>query len=148
MRQAGRQAKALQSCLTLCDTMNGCSLPNSSVHGILQARILEWVAMPPCRGSWMNSVLILHPTTCMILHWQTPPPGRVLPNTLFYVTSSFLPEGLGKYNSISCNAFPPFVLHNIYLSFRTQLKVHILISVILSPPIESICLISTCLSAT
>ena len=33
-----------QSCLTLCDPM-GCSLPGSSVHGILQARILEWVAI-------------------------------------------------------------------------------------------------------
>ena len=28
-----------------------CSLPGSSVHGILQARILEWVAMPSTRGS-------------------------------------------------------------------------------------------------
>ena len=33
-----------QSCLTLCNRM-GCSLPGSSVHGILQARILEWVAI-------------------------------------------------------------------------------------------------------
>ena len=33
-----------QLCLTLCDPM-GCSLPGSSVHGILQARILEWVAI-------------------------------------------------------------------------------------------------------
>ena len=33
-----------QSCLTLCDAMD-CSLPVSSVHGILQARILEWVAI-------------------------------------------------------------------------------------------------------
>ena len=33
-----------QSCLTLCDPMD-CSLPESSVHGILQARILEGVAM-------------------------------------------------------------------------------------------------------
>ena len=32
--------------LTLCDPMD-CSLPGSSVHGILQAGILEWVAMPP-----------------------------------------------------------------------------------------------------
>ena len=38
-------AKLLQSCLTLCDLMD-CSLPGSFVHGILQARILEWVAMP------------------------------------------------------------------------------------------------------
>ena len=34
-----------QMCLTLFDPMN-CSLPGSSVHGILQARILEWVAIP------------------------------------------------------------------------------------------------------
>ena len=38
-------AKLLQSCPTLCDPMDG-SLPGSSVHGILQARRLEWVAMP------------------------------------------------------------------------------------------------------
>ena len=34
-----------QSCLTLCNLMN-CSLPDSSVHGILQARILEWLLFP------------------------------------------------------------------------------------------------------
>ena len=43
-------AKSLQSCPTLCDTMDY-SLPDSSVHGILQARILEWVAMSSSRGS-------------------------------------------------------------------------------------------------
>ena len=40
----------LQSCPTLCGPMD-CSLPGSSIHGILQARILEWVAMPSSRGS-------------------------------------------------------------------------------------------------
>ena len=39
-----------QSCLTLCDPMDY-SLPGSSVHGILQARILEWVAISYNRGS-------------------------------------------------------------------------------------------------
>ena len=39
-----------QSCLTLCDPMY-CSLSGSSVHGILQARFREWVAMPSSRGS-------------------------------------------------------------------------------------------------
>ena len=34
-----------QSCPTLCDPMD-CSLPGFSVHGILQARKLEWVAIP------------------------------------------------------------------------------------------------------
>ena len=37
-------------CLTLCDPMD-CILPGSSVHGIPQARILEWVAIPFSRGS-------------------------------------------------------------------------------------------------
>ena len=40
-----------QPCLTLCDLMD-CSLPRSSAHGILQAKILEWVAMPSSRGSY------------------------------------------------------------------------------------------------
>ena len=39
-----------QLCLTLCDPID-CSLPGPSVHGILQARILEWVAIPFSRGS-------------------------------------------------------------------------------------------------
>ena len=39
-----------QSCLALCNTVD-CSPPGSSVHGIFQARILEWVAMLFSRGS-------------------------------------------------------------------------------------------------
>ena len=42
-----------QSCLTLCDPM-GCSPSGSSFHGILQARILEWVAMPSSRAVFLN----------------------------------------------------------------------------------------------
>ena len=38
------------SCLTLCDPMD-CSQPSPSVHGVLQARILDWVAMPFSRRS-------------------------------------------------------------------------------------------------
>ena len=41
----------LQQCPTLCDPEDY-SPPGSSVHGILQARILEWVAMPSSRGSF------------------------------------------------------------------------------------------------
>ena len=44
------KVKVIHSCLTLCNPMD-CSLPGSSVRGILQARILEWVAMPFSRGS-------------------------------------------------------------------------------------------------
>ena len=39
-----------QSCLTDCDPL-GCSPPGSSVHGISQARILEWVVISSSRGS-------------------------------------------------------------------------------------------------
>ena len=42
-------AKSLQSCLTLCDPTD-CGPPSSSIYGILQARILKWVAMPSSRG--------------------------------------------------------------------------------------------------
>ena len=39
-----------QSCPTLCDPTD-CNLPGFSIHGILQARVLEWVAIPFSRGS-------------------------------------------------------------------------------------------------
>ena len=53
-----------QSCLTLCDPVD-CSPPGSSVHGILQARVLEWVAIPFPRGIFPNQEL-----NSRLLHWQ------------------------------------------------------------------------------
>ena len=50
MMHAAAAAKSLQSCLTLCDPVD-CSPPGSSVHGIHQARMLEWVAISFSRGS-------------------------------------------------------------------------------------------------
>ena len=44
------ESEVAQSCLTLCDPMDG-SLPGSAVHGIFQARILEWTAISFSRGS-------------------------------------------------------------------------------------------------
>ena len=43
-------AQLFQSCPTLCNPMD-CSLPSSPVHGVLQARILEWVAISFSKGS-------------------------------------------------------------------------------------------------
>ena len=48
--RACMHAKSIQLCLTLCDPTD-CSSPGSSVPGISQTRILEWVAMPSSRGS-------------------------------------------------------------------------------------------------
>ena len=43
-------SEVAQSCPTLCDPM-GCSLPGYPIHGILQVRVLEWVAISFSRGS-------------------------------------------------------------------------------------------------
>ena len=50
VRSQGEKGAVSQSCPTLCESMD-CSLPGSFVHGILQASILEWVAVPFSRGS-------------------------------------------------------------------------------------------------
>ena len=60
-------AELLQSCPTLCNPMD-CSLPGSSVHGILQARILEWVVRSSSRGSsWPRDRIGV---SLCLLHWQ------------------------------------------------------------------------------
>ena len=61
-----------QLCPTLCDRMD-CSPPDSSVHGILQARILEWEAIPFSRGS-PNRV------SCIADFLPSEPPGKPLKN--------------------------------------------------------------------
>ena len=50
------ESEVAQLCPTLCDPVD-CSPPGSSVHGILQARILEWVAISFSRNIWHS---ILH----------------------------------------------------------------------------------------
>ena len=54
-------AQSIQSCPALCDPMD-CSPPGSSVHGILQARVLKWGALLSSRG--------LNPSLLCLLHWQ------------------------------------------------------------------------------
>ena len=58
-------AQSLESYPALCDPMD-CSPPGSSVCGILQAKMLEWVAMFSSRGSFQSrNQTLLH-----LLHWQ------------------------------------------------------------------------------
>ena len=56
-----------QLCLTLCNPM-GCSLPGSSVHGILHARILEWAVISSSKGIFPAQGSNLH--LLCLLHWQ------------------------------------------------------------------------------
>ena len=62
--------KSLQSCLVFCNPMD-CSLPGFSVHGIFQARILEWVAISFSRRSSQPMIL-----QSRILEWVAIPPSR------------------------------------------------------------------------
>ena len=67
-------AKLLQLCLILCDRM-GCRLPGSSVHGILQARIVEWVAISFSRGSspprdWTHVSFVSCIGRQILYHWR------------------------------------------------------------------------------
>ena len=69
-------SKSLQSCLTLYDPMD-CSPLGSSVHGILQARILKWAAMPSSRGSFQPRDLhLLHVLHCQAGSLSLAPPGK------------------------------------------------------------------------
>ena len=60
-------AKSLQSCPTLCNTMD-CSPTGSSVHGILQAGILEWVAVSSSKGIF--PIQGSNQSLLSLLHWQ------------------------------------------------------------------------------
>ena len=57
-----------QLCSTLCDPMDN-SPPDSSVHGIFQARILEWVAISSSKGIFLTQGV--NPCISSVLHWQT-----------------------------------------------------------------------------
>ena len=68
-------AKLLQSCATLCDSVN-CSSSGSSIHGILQARILEWVSDGLLQGIFSpqgSNLFLQQPLHCkqLLYCWAT-----------------------------------------------------------------------------
>ena len=69
---AAAAAKLLQLCLTLCDPIDS-SPPGSSVPGILQARIVEWVAISFSNASMHAKSLQLCPALCDCM--DSSPPG-------------------------------------------------------------------------
>ena len=64
-----------QSCVTLCTAMD-CNLSGSSIHGIFQARILEWIAMPSSKGSFNPGIELTFPSlqvdSLPLSHWRNP----------------------------------------------------------------------------
>ena len=91
----------VKSCLILWDCMD-CSPPVSSVHGILQARILEQVAISSSRGS--SQARDCTGISCVILHWQaysftTEPPGK--PHCHLSLLAESAPETTRKKKTTS-----------------------------------------------
>ena len=94
-------AKSFQSCLNLCNPMD-CSPPGSSVHGILQTRILEWVAMPSSRDLPNPRI---EPKSLKSPYWQVDsfllvPPGNKLyskRNMWYFLEYCALLLSLGKF---------------------------------------------------
>ena len=77
-----RACSVTQSCPTLCNPVD-CSPPASSVHGVLQARILEWVSISSSRGSsWLRDQTLVSCVSCIGRQIFFPPlshPGSPLP---------------------------------------------------------------------
>ena len=74
MYSAAAAAKSLQSCLTLCDPIDG-SPPGSPIPGILQARILEWIATPSS-GDLPNPGIEPRSPTLWADSLPSEPPGK------------------------------------------------------------------------
>ena len=88
---AAAAAKSLQSCPTLCDLIDG-SLPFSSIPGILQARILEWVAISFSNAYMHDKLLQSCPTLCDPIDGSpsgSPVPGILQARILEWVAIAF-----------------------------------------------------------
>ena len=72
------------SCVRLCDPMN-CSLPGSSVHGMLQARILEWVAFSRGSSQPRDQTQFYHIAGRFFIIWATREANTPIQNRKFKV---------------------------------------------------------------
>ena len=95
------ESEVAQSCPTLCDPMD-CSLPGSSVHGIFQARVLEWGAIA------FSDLILYHPFFLLLLIF---PSIRVFSNDLV------LPIRWPKYWSFSFSISPSNE-YSVLISFK------------------------------
>ena len=79
-----------QLCPTLCDPMD-CSPPDSSVHGILQARILEWVAISFSRGLPQPGI---EPTSPALASgfFTSERPGKPICTCSIYISMLYMPK--------------------------------------------------------
>ena len=125
VRIARMRARSLHSCLDY-DPMD-CSLPGSSVHGILQARRLEWVATPSSRGSsWPKDR-----TDISNISLPLAPPVYILALLSLFISRAFIsftetPSALNSNSSFPLlsapgNQYSIFCLYNLSL-FKGRLE--------------------------
>ena len=96
-----KEFQSVQLCPTPWDSVD-CSLPGSCVHGFLQARILEWVAMPCSRGSSppRDSTHVFCITARLFIHWATweaPYRKTKMPKLTPYFSGLFPAKGFHLY---------------------------------------------------
>ena len=96
-----------QSCLALCSPLD-CSPPSSSVHGIFQARVLQWVAIPFSRGSSRpRDQTCISSDSCTAGGFFTAePPGEVPDYLLGNISSLYLFMGAMKNLSRGWKSLP------------------------------------------
>ena len=125
---AGAAAKSLQSCPTLRNPID-CSLPGSSVHGIFQARVLEWGAIA-FSNTYPESVLNVIPLAPLLqsdcISWKHQGPVHLLVLLLFRTLLKIfarlsphlpLPKDTVAENTIS-NSLPSSSLALLYFSLK------------------------------
>ena len=106
------------SCLTLCDPMDY-SLPASSVHGILHARILEWVAISP--RDLLDPRIEPGPPALQAYSLPSEPPGKTK-KTVHICTKQYIIYNICVFyvigmvaNVISCNLLQSIIINFIKL---------------------------------
>ena len=129
---SNQESEVAQSCPTLCDPMD-CSLPVSSIHGIFQARILEWVAFPS-PGDLPNPGIVLGSPALQADALPSEPPGTksfslISQNQLiswrFYTADSMLSCVVEPhYLPYKTCCFLGFSLERNLISDATSLAVH------------------------
>ena len=131
-KKVERKALVPQSCLTLCNLVD-CSSPDSSVHGILQARILEWVAISFSRGSnpsLLHFRQILYPLSHGLYHaeqWKVERISRKIRNKTFQVELVNLTITCALFISAVVLLKVLFKLKCTYKSLECLVKMQILI---------------------
>jgi len=118
-----------QSCPTLCNPTD-CSPPGSSVHGILQARILEWIAISFSRGP--SQPRDQTHVSYVLLHWQVGslplvPPGKVVRwrSCLQNGSRALRNVASALVNSLTSDCFPSCSLNSKYTGHIYSLSNHL-----------------------